>query len=93
MSRKSGLFKPIDAKYDNHFNIVKMADKFIYLCYQSYMANSVLYLRNIDEKLKRQFKALCVMKGKTLTEEIQRLMREELERKKMEIANEKDEAV
>jgi len=57
------------------------------------MANSVLYLRNIDEMLKRQFKALCVMSGKTLTEEIQRLMREELERRKKEIANENDEEV
>jgi len=57
------------------------------------MANSVLYLRNIDEKLKRRFKALCVMRGKTLTDEIQRLMREELERGKKEIANETDEAV
>ena len=57
------------------------------------MDNPVLYLRNIDEKLKRQFKALCVMRGKTLTDEIQRLMREELERRKKEIANENDEAV
>ena len=52
------------------------------------MANKVLYLRNVDEKLKRQFKALCVMRGKTLTDEIQRLMREELERGKKEFANE-----
>ena len=57
------------------------------------MANTVLYLRNIDEKLKRQFKALCVMRGKTLTDEIQRLMHEELERGKKEIANEIDDEV
>ena len=40
----------------------------------------VMYLRNVDEQLKRRFKALCVERGKTLTEEIERLMREEVEK-------------
>jgi hypothetical protein len=56
------------------------------------MDNSVMYLRNINEKLKREFKALCVLRGKTLTEEIQRLMLGELDRKKKTVDKEaKDE--
>jgi len=35
-------------------------------------------IRGIDENLKRKFKALCAERGKTLTEEIIRLMKEEL---------------
>ena len=34
----------------------------------------------VSELLKRKFKALCVERGKTLTEEIQRLMKEELDK-------------
>jgi len=40
----------------------------------------VLYLRNINEQIKRKFKALCVERGKTLTEEIERLMQKEVEK-------------
>jgi plasmid stability protein len=57
------------------------------------MDSNVLYIRNIDDQLKREFKALCALRGKTLTEEIRRLMREELERRKKEIVNETDGAV
>jgi len=46
------------------------------------MNSNVLYIRNIDDQLKREFKALCALRGKTLTDEMQRLMREELERRK-----------
>ena len=49
---------------------------------------TTLYIRNVNEDLKREFKALCVIRGKTLTEEIQRLMREELERRKKELEKE-----
>ena len=42
----------------------------------------VLYLRNVNEEIKRKFKALCVERGKTLTKEIERLMREEVEKAK-----------
>jgi len=41
---------------------------------------SVLYLRNINEKIKRKFKALCAERGKTLREEIERLMQKEVEK-------------
>ena len=37
-------------------------------------------VRNVDEQLKRDFRAFCVKRGKTLSEELQRLMKEELER-------------
>ena len=50
-------------------------------------------VRDVDVQLKNKFKAYCVMRGKTLSEEIQRLMREELERRKKEIANETEEEV
>jgi len=53
------------------------------------MDKKVMYIRDVDEKLKREFKALCcTMRGKTLAEEVQRLMREELERRKKELAKE-----
>ena len=39
-----------------------------------------MHVRNVDENLKREFKALCVRRGKTISEEIQRLMKEELEK-------------
>ena len=39
-------------------------------------------VRNVDEVLKNKFKAYCVERGKTLSEEIQRLMKKELERRK-----------
>ena len=35
-------------------------------------------ITNVDEMLKRKFKALCAERGKSLSEEIQRLMKEEL---------------
>jgi len=40
---------------------------------------TTLNLRGIDETLKREFKAFCAKRGKTMVEEIQRLMKEELE--------------
>ena len=39
-----------------------------------------MLIRNVNVKLKNEFRALCVKQGKTLTEEIQRLMKEELEK-------------
>ena len=57
------------------------------------MDNSVLYLRNVNEQLKREFKAFCVLRGKTITEEIQRLMREELERRKKTVDKEDKDVV
>jgi len=39
-------------------------------------------VRNVNEQLKRDFKAYCVKRGKTLSEELQRLMKEELEKAK-----------
>lgn len=39
-----------------------------------------MLIRNVDEQLKRKFKALCAMRGKTITEEIQRLMKGELDK-------------
>jgi len=50
-------------------------------------------VRNIDENLKNRFRAYCIERGKTLSEEIQRLMHEELERRKLGIADDTDEAV
>ena len=50
-------------------------------------------VRNIDENLKNRFSAYCIERGKTLSEEIQRLMHEELERRKLVIADDTDEAV
>jgi len=37
-------------------------------------------LRGIDEKLKREFKAICAIEGKSLAEKIQELMKKELEK-------------
>jgi len=37
-------------------------------------------IRNVDVSLKNKFRALCLERGKTLSEEIQRLMKEELDR-------------
>ena len=49
-------------------------------------------VRNVDENLKNKFRAYCVERGKTLSEELQRLMREELERRKKTVDKEdKDE--
>jgi len=39
---------------------------------------TTMNVRNVDEMLKRKFKALCAERGKTLSEELQRLMKEEL---------------
>jgi len=39
---------------------------------------TTMNVRNVDEKLKRKFKALCAERGKTLSKELQRLMKEEL---------------
>jgi phage terminase Nu1 subunit (DNA packaging protein) len=40
-----------------------------------------ILLKDIPEDLKRKFKALCATRGKTMKEEILRLMKEEVERK------------
>ena len=40
----------------------------------------MIVLEELDKKLKNEFRALCIRKEKTLTEEIQRLMKEELDR-------------
>jgi len=45
-------------------------------------------IRNVDVSLKYKFRALCLERGKTLSEEIQRLMREELERREKELEKE-----
>ena len=39
-------------------------------------------VRNVDEVLKNKFKAYCIERGKTLSGEIQRLMKEELDKKR-----------
>jgi plasmid stability protein len=41
---------------------------------------AVLNLRGIPDDLRNQFKATCAAKGKTMTEEFIRLMREEVEK-------------
>ena len=41
---------------------------------------TTLYLRKIDLQLKTDFKAICVKHGKTMTAEIQRLMKETVEK-------------
>ena len=41
---------------------------------------TTLYLRKIDLQLKNDFKAICIRKNKTMTAEIQRLMRKEVEK-------------
>ncbi len=49
-------------------------------------------VRDVDVELKNKFKAYCVERGKTLSRELQRLMKEELERRKKEVDKEaKDE--
>jgi len=50
-------------------------------------------VRNVDENLKNKFKAYCVERGKTLSEEIQRLMYEELERRKQTLELEEENGV
>jgi len=37
-------------------------------------------IRDVDEKLRRMFRAMCVEKGTTFKAEIQRLMKEALEK-------------
>ena len=37
---------------------------------------TTLFLRKVDSQLKNEFRAVCVRKGKTMTEEIQKLMKE-----------------
>ena len=64
---------------------------FVNICYMSKLIS--MNVRNVDERLKNKFRAYCVERGKTLSEEIQRLMREELERRKKEIADENDKEV
>jgi phage terminase Nu1 subunit (DNA packaging protein) len=39
-----------------------------------------ILLKDVPENLKRKFKALCATRGKTMKEEILRLMKEEVEK-------------
>ncbi len=39
-----------------------------------------MYLRGVPEDLKKRFRALCMLRGKTMTEEVIRLMREQVDR-------------
>jgi hypothetical protein len=39
-----------------------------------------MYLRGIPEDLKQRFRALCMLRGKTMTEEVIRFMREQVEK-------------
>jgi hypothetical protein len=41
---------------------------------------STLFLRKVDIQLKNDFKAICVKQGKTMTAEIQRLMKKEVDK-------------
>jgi len=41
---------------------------------------TTLFLRKIDLQLKNDFKAICIRKNKTMTAEIQRLMKKEIEK-------------
>jgi len=50
-------------------------------------------VRDVDEHLKNKFKAYCVERGKTLSSEIQRLMSEELERRKQALELEEEDEV
>ncbi len=49
--------------------------------YRDYIAYMItMNLRGVDPDLKRRFRALCMERGKTMTDEMQRLMAEELRR-------------
>ncbi len=41
---------------------------------------AILYLKSIPDNLKNQFKSVCAANGKTMTEEIIRLMKKEVEK-------------
>ena len=43
-------------------------------------------LRGIDEQLKREFKALCAYEGKSITQKIQELMKEAIEKRQKEVS-------
>ncbi len=45
-------------------------------------------VRDVDVELKNKFKAYCVERGKTLSGELQRIMKEELERRKKTVDKE-----
>ena len=65
----------------NHVNVV-------------YMGKLIsMNVRNVEEKLKNKFKAYCVERGKTLSGELQRLMKEELERRKKAVDKEDEDEV
>lgn len=46
----------------------------------------VMHIRNVDEQLKREFKALCAYEGKSITQKIQELMREAVEKRQKEVS-------
>ncbi len=43
-------------------------------------------LRGISEQLKREFKALCAYEGKSITQKIQELMQEAIEKRQKEVS-------
>jgi len=45
---------------------------------------AVINLKNIDDEIRNQFKAVCAARGKTMTGEIVRLMKEEIEKHEKE---------
>jgi plasmid stability protein len=47
------------------------------MVYTKTMAN--LVVKDIDEQLKRQFKSLCALEGKSVAEKIRELIRREVE--------------
>ena len=48
-------------------------------------AKKDMTIRNVDEDLRRRFKKVCAFRERPMNEEIQRLMREEIERANKEL--------
>ena len=46
----------------------------------------VMHIRSVDEQLKREFKALCAYEGKSITQKIQELMKEAIEKRQKEVS-------
>jgi uncharacterized protein YhbP (UPF0306 family) len=47
-----------------------------------------LNIKGVDEQLRREFKSVCAIRGVSITQEIQRIMREEVQRHKEKVAKE-----
>ena len=43
-----------------------------------------MMIRNVDTELKRQFKSLCALEGTSLSNKIQELMKEAIQKKEVE---------